>query len=68
MEAACQAWTGTRCGVVDEVLDMSRDKGLDAGVRPCAIRQRCRWFAQRGAAACRVCTLVVTDTTEAAYR
>jgi hypothetical protein len=28
----------------------------------CGIRRTCRWFAQRGAAACGVCPLIVADT------
>jgi hypothetical protein len=37
-----------------------------AAARPalpaCVIRRSCRWYAQRGAAACAVCPLVVADT------
>jgi hypothetical protein len=29
----------------------------------CGIRERCRWFAQEGSAACAVCPLVRTDNT-----
>jgi hypothetical protein len=28
----------------------------------CAIRHSCRWYAQRGAAACAVCPQIVADT------
>jgi hypothetical protein len=32
------------------------------GLPACVIRRSCRWYAQRGAAACAVCPLVVADT------
>lgn len=58
-EAGCQHWTGTRCGVVDAAL--SRDLESAESLPRCGIRTACRWFAQSGANACRVCPLVVTD-------
>lgn len=35
------------------------------GLQPCAIRARCRWWQQDGAAACAVCTLVTYNAAEA---
>lgn len=61
VESRCGQWTGTRCGVIDSLLGQA-DDGLDTELRPCAVRRDCRWFAQRGAAACRVCPWVVTDS------
>jgi hypothetical protein len=58
-EDGCQHWTGTRCGVVDAAL--SRDLEPAESLPRCGIRSGCRWFAQSGANACRVCPLVVTD-------
>jgi len=62
VEHGCTQWTGSRCGVIDKVLDQAADVTLDTELRPCAIRRDCRWFAQQGAAACHVCPLVVTDS------
>ncbi|WP_051833467.1 hypothetical protein [Streptomyces sp. NRRL S-646] len=69
-EEGCAQWTGRRCGVVDHILDDPPDPGRgpqhpetpNVGPLPvCGIRADCRWFAQRGAAACRVCPTVVAD-------
>lgn len=54
-------WTGTACGVIERVL-ARLDPARAAGALPrCGIRRDCRWHAQRGAAACHACPLVVTD-------
>jgi hypothetical protein len=70
---ACHQWTGSRCGVIDAVLDEIQSQAivpgndtLDAELPGCAIRPTCRWFEQSGAAACHVCDLVVTDTRRSA--
>lgn len=65
VESGCAQWTGTRCGVIDTVLheaEVQVDGRLDTELRPCTVRRDCRWFAQSGAAACRVCPLVTTDS------
>jgi hypothetical protein len=62
LESGCQQWTGSRCGVIEDVLEETADVDLDTELRPCTIRRDCRWFAQQGAAACHVCPLVVTDS------
>jgi hypothetical protein len=66
-EVVAAQWTGGRCSVADVVADelapVVAAEGRDAGpLRSCGLRRSCRWFAQRGAAACRACPLVVTDT------
>ena len=63
VRTACRQWTGTRCGVVDEVLNDIHAEELQAqaDLPPCSIRSQCRWYEQVGAEACRVCTLVITD-------
>jgi hypothetical protein len=66
VQKACGQWTGSRCGIIDEVLaesgaSVKPDDGAPVEVPPCAIRATCRWFAQVGAAACGVCPEVVTD-------
>jgi len=61
-EGACQQWTGTRCGVIDKMLEQLGE--IDETTLPkCGIRGYCRWFRQNGVAACHACRLVVTDTT-----
>ncbi|QYK43236.1 MAG: hypothetical protein KF887_09140 [Paracoccaceae bacterium] len=61
-EGGCAQWTGDRCGVIARVMDhlkVSHDPA--PGLPPCLIRATCRWHAERGSAACKVCDLVVTD-------
>src|ERR1044071_2709470 len=60
LEDGCGQWTGTRCGVIDALLAEGGCES-EAELKRCAIRRVCRWFAQRGPEACRVCPLVVTD-------
>ena len=62
VEAGCPQWTGEGCAVVDKVIEDEQPVELESGRLPfCAIRRDCRWFAQRGAAACAVCPRVVAD-------
>jgi len=61
MQGGCRQWTGSRCGVIDRVLDDVPTHDAVAALPACAIRDRCRWFDQAGADACAVCTLVITD-------
>jgi len=70
IESACSQWTGEGCGVIDHVLDDLPDsecaqhaRVTHPGVLPtCGIRRYCRWFLQRGAAACGACPTIVADT------
>lgn len=57
-EGACAQWTGSRCGVADRAVEVLG--GEPGALRACAIRSTCRWYAQRGRAACAVCDEVVT--------
>ena len=59
---ACAQWMG-RCGVVDGVLEeiATRDIPTPAVLPQCSIRVTCRWFEQAREAACRACSLVVTE-------
>jgi hypothetical protein len=63
VEGGCAQWTGSRCGVIDEVLGVDEVIPTPASesLPRCAIRTMCRWFAQSGADACRVCPQVITD-------
>jgi len=61
--SGCAQWTGTRCGVIDNVLEhlAVHDAPLAETLPPCSIRATCRWYDQTGDAACHACDLVVTD-------
>jgi hypothetical protein len=61
IEASCPQWNGEGCAVVDKVLEEESQETAPAELPRCAIRSTCRWFSQRGAAACAVCPLVVAD-------
>ncbi|MGQ0565280.1 MAG: hypothetical protein ACT4OK_09440 [Gemmobacter sp.] len=65
LEGGCKQWTGHACGVVARVLAEIAPPPASA-LPPCLIRATCRWYDERGAAACAVCDQVVTDTTAAA--
>ena len=64
VEGDCVQWTGSRCGVIDEVLELQADGRLPVAeeLPACTIRRDCRWYAQSGRRACFVCPFVVTDT------
>ena len=71
LKDGCKQWSDGQCGVIRRVLSAVEDDaalqaeaaGTDsAPLQPCALRGACRWFAERGRPACRVCPLVVTDT------
>jgi hypothetical protein len=61
VQAGCVQWTGTRCGVIDEVLSEVPTAALPDTFPACSIRSQCRWYDQAGAEACRACPVVVTD-------
>ena len=58
----CAQWTGSSCGVIEEVLATGAGEDQPARLPRCAIRSACRWYRQEGGAACRACPLVITDT------
>jgi hypothetical protein len=62
VEAGCPQWTGRGCGVVDVAIGTAPPEQEQPALPACVIRHSCRWYAQRGAAACAVCPLVVADT------
>ncbi|HSK47220.1 MAG TPA: hypothetical protein VLA05_04345 [Coriobacteriia bacterium] len=64
LEAGCGYWTGSACGVLEQVLS-ARDKGQIPPAEDlphCMIRRSCRWYAQSGSDACLVCPFVITST------
>jgi hypothetical protein len=59
--SACKQWANGGCSVPERLADMiPTSDATDAPLPSCSIRDQCRWFAQRGAEACRICPLVVT--------
>jgi hypothetical protein len=66
LQKGCGQWTGSRCGVIDDVL-VERAVAESAGLKAhmtlpdCAIRPSCRWFDQAGSMACAACPEIVTD-------
>ena len=61
VRGACAQWTGTRCGVIDQVIDEVPPAALESRLPQCSIRPRCRWYHQSGGEACRACRVVITD-------
>lgn len=62
MESGCAQWESgeKRCQVAARAVQ--REPAADAAPSPaCGIRATCRWLAQEGQAACRVCADVVYD-------
>ncbi|MFG2111274.1 hypothetical protein ACGFRB_01295 [Streptomyces sp. NPDC048718] len=73
-ESACRQWAEGRCSVGDEVAQRGRAERAESAAQgdaeapappPCAIRSTCRWWAQGGADACRICPGVVHTTAAA---
>ncbi len=63
LEGGCPQWTGRGCAIADMAAGPV-NLGLPASPRTlpaCAIRHSCRWYFQRGPAACAVCPLIVAD-------
>lgn len=62
IEAGCPQWNGRGCAVVEKVIEEEGHASPQTQSLPrCGIRSTCRWYSQRGAAACAVCPLVVAD-------
>src|SRR5438128_7672571 len=64
IEGGCNQWTDKGCGVVEKMVGYL-DKVQPLQTLPaCAIRQQCRWYSQRGADACALCSYVITEISE----
>ena len=63
VKSACTQWENGGCGIVKDVTEapQSAELNLAKNLPSCSIRKDCRWFNERRAAACRVCTFVITD-------
>jgi hypothetical protein len=64
VKGTCRQWTGSSCGVIETVIEKLASFPSCGELPTCSIRSRCRWFRQRGAAACAVCPEVITDLEE----
>lgn len=64
VEGKCKQWTGTQCGVINNVIAELKPLRQLRTLPKCSIRSECRWYSQAGADACAVCPLVVTEITE----
>jgi len=63
VEGDCPQWTGEGCAIADMAVE-AVNVGLPASPRQlpaCSIRHSCRWYFQRGPAACAACPLIVAD-------
>ena len=63
IKSGCGQWTGSSCGVMDELASSNPHiKNDDEPLPPCFIRRTCRWFSQEGGKACKICLFVVTES------
>lgn len=56
-QSGCKSWSGGRCSIAD--LEVDNVPPVTNALPACPIRATCRWFEQRGAAACGVCPQVI---------
>jgi hypothetical protein len=61
LKEGCAQWTGSSCGVIEQVLATGAHADQPTKLPRCAIRSGCRWYRQEGGEACRACPLVLTD-------
>lgn len=63
-EERCGHWRSSRCGLIDALLGPRNEQELEESATNslprCGIRPTCRWFAQKGRAACRTCSTINT--------
>jgi len=63
LKGGCHNWGDRGCELIHRVLDTHADAGAHGPLPVCGIRADCRWFAQAGAAACRVCPIIRNPAT-----
>lgn len=61
VKSGCRQWTGSHCGVIEQLVKANKNLKLDESLRTCSIRDNCRWYKEHGSRACQVCIYVVTD-------
>ncbi len=57
----CSQWTGSHCGVIEQLVKANENLKLNESLRACSIRNNCRWYNEHGSRACNLCVYVVTD-------
>lgn len=61
IKSGCAQWANNQCSLPERLAKMiPKSDTADLPLPSCSIRDQCRWFDQRGAAACRICPVVVT--------
>ena len=63
-KSGCRQWDGSSCGVMNTLAVANRHLEGEAVLRPCIIRDSCRWFYQEGKTACTICPFVITNNME----
>ena len=58
-ETGCAHFADRKCGLVSRIVE--RVPVVVSIAPPCAVRSKCRWWAQEGVAACRRCPQIVTS-------
>lgn len=68
IKGGCAQWNNGSgvCGLTDKLID-EVSAAPAAELQHCAIREKCRWFAQRGATACAICSESVRNMEEAYF-
>ena len=63
IKSGCAQWTGSSCGVMNELAASNPSIRADEDDLPvCFIRRTCRWYSQDGGKACKICLFVVTES------
>lgn len=60
----CGNWDGQKCTVPDQMRYYLSPLTDIEDFRNCPIQKGCRWFAQEGESACRICPLIKTRVFE----
>jgi hypothetical protein len=64
VKSGCRQWDGSSCGVMNKLSAANPHLEEESVLRPCFIRDSCRWFHQEGKNACAICVFVVTNNME----
>jgi hypothetical protein len=56
-QCSCANWKNESCAIAAQIAPLKTAATTD--LPNCGIRTQCRWFAERGAAACAVCPEIV---------
>ena len=61
IEAGCNQWTEKGCGVVERIVQHLEDLPTLENLPDCGIRNKCRWYRQRGSDSCKACPFIITE-------